>query len=809
MLKMYIKIAFRNIIRNKTSAFVNIGGLALGICAFLLLTEYISLEKSVNQFHANLPQMYRLINQDPAGKTWAQVEPGWASFLQQRFPQIKSVCRFDEETGSTVISMKSHPDQNFSETKTGYADGNFFRFFSFPLRLGNPSELRKPNVVFISETSAKKYFGTTNPLEQTLLVNNQFGKTEYTVEGVFADMKNNSDIQYNMLFSLETLRNPANLNGNDWANVDNLNTQYIYTYLLLTKNANIPSLENELTNMRTTLKKDKDGIVFKLQPFDSLHLGSSLHDTYPTESNIKYVYMLGVISFLILIIAWFNYINLSTANAFKRANEVGVRKVIGASSNNLIAQFITESFLTNVTAFVFALILTILLQPLFNQLVHQQLTLTTITTTSVWLYALFFLLMGSLLSGAYTALSLARFKPVETLKGKISTTTSGLLLRKSLVVSQFAISVGLMIVTLVIYSQLRFMQNKNLGLNKNQLLVIRGPQSENDSILQLNKTAFENELAMQGFVSDFCKSGSIPSGNYNFTTSGFTQPLSKNGDELKSYSFAIINQRFLNTYQIPLVVGRNFTEQECNVKWNDNSKVLMNETAVKQLGFTKPEDILQNKIQWDERKLDVIGVVKDYNHAGVQHAIDPMIFYPQNSSNYFTIRLTSNNIESKENKLQILYKKSFRGNPFEAFFIDDNYNKLYASEKQYGNLFTSASLWAICIACLGLFGLVTFTIESRTKEIGVRKILGASIGSIVSLLSKDFIVLVFVAFLIASPLAGYFMNGWLTNFAYRIQLSPLAFAIAGFVSIFIALLTISVQAIKAALANPVKSLRTE
>ncbi len=809
MLNMYIKIAYRNITRNKTSAFVNIAGLALGICAFLLLTEYISLEKSVNQFHANLPQMYRLINQDPAGKTWAQVEPGWASLLQQRFPQIKSVCRFDEESGSTVITVKTHPDQNFSETKTGYADGNFFRFFSFPLRLGSPSSLGKTNAVFISESSAKKYFGTSNPLQQTLLVNNQFGKTEYTVEGVYADMKNNSDIQYNMLFSLETLRNPANLNGNDWATIDNLNTQYIYTYLLLDKHTSIGSLENGLTQMRTALKRDKDGVVFKLQPFASLHLGSSMHDTYPTESNIKYVYMLGVISFLILIIAWFNYINLSTANAFKRANEVGVRKVIGASNSNLIVQFITESFLTNVTAFVFALILTVLLQPLFNQLVHQQLSLATVTTTSVWLYALILLLIGSLLSGAYTAFSLARFKAVETLKGKISKTTNGLLLRKSLVISQFAISVGLMIVTLVIYSQLNFMQNKKLGLNKNYLLVIRGPQEGNDSILRLNKTAFENELAMQGFVSDFCTSGSIPSGNYNFTTSGFTQPLSKSGDELKTYSFAIINQRFLNTYQIPLAAGRNFTEQECNVQWNSNSKVLMNETAVKQLGFAKPEDILQTKIQWDERKLDVIGVVKDYNHTGVQHAIDPMIFYPQNNSNYFTIRLTSNNIESKINKLQTLYKKNFGGNPFEYFFIDDNYNKLYASEKQYGNLFTSASLWAICIACLGLFGLVTFTIESRTKEIGVRKILGASTGSIVSLLSKDFILLVFIAFLIASPVAGYFMNGWLSNFAYRIHISPLTFAEAGFAAVFIALSTIAVQAIKAAIDNPVKSLRTE
>ncbi len=809
MLKNYFKIALRNITRNKTSAFINITGLALGICAFLLLMEYISLEKSVNKFHANLPQMYRLINQDPAGKTWAEVEPGWAAVAKQRFAEIKDFCRFDEETGSTVINKKDKPNESFSEIKTGYADGNFFKFFSFPLLSGDALLLNKPNVVFISATGSKKYFGNSNPINQTLVLNNQFGKAEYTVGGVYADMKDNSDIQYNMLFSLETLKNPANLNGNDWAATDNLNSQYINTFLLLNKNVDIKMFENKLTALRTALKKDKDGVNFKLQPFADMHLGNSVNDTYPTAGNIKYVYMLGTISFLLLMIAWFNYINLSTANSFKRANEVGVRKVIGASKKNLVIQFISESLLINLLAFLLAIILVVLLQPWFNKLVDKNLTLGTITVTGAWLYALVFLFVGSLFSGAYTAFSLAGFKPVETLKGKISKTSKGLLLRKSLVVSQFAISIILIIVTIIIYSQLHFMQNKKLGLNANQLLVIRGPQVGADSILKINKASFENELSGESFVKDYCVSGSIPSGNYNFTTSGFTQPYSKKGDELKTYSFAEIGSDFLNTYQIPLVAGRNFTEQECTVKWNDNSKVLMNETAIKQLGFTNSEDALKTRIQWDERKLNVIGVVKDYNHTGVQHAIDPIIFYPSNNSSYFTVRLTPENIDSKIGSLQKLYKSGFPANPFEYFFIDENYNKLYASEMQYGNIFTSASLWAIFIACLGLFGLITFTVESRTKEIGVRKILGASVTNIVSLLSKDFVVLVFVAFIIASPVAWYFMNNWLKDFAYRIYIRWWVFAAAGFISIIIALITISFQAIKAALANPVKSLRTE
>ena len=809
MFRNYLKIAVRNITRNKTSSFVNITGLALGICAFLLLMEYISLEKSVNRFHANLPQMYRLINLDPAGKTWSEQEPGWASLIKQRFPEVKEVCRFDEETGSTVINKKDKPDEAFSETKTGYADGNFFSFFSFPLTYGYAAALNKPNVVFISATSAEKYFGNSNPIHQTLIVNNQFGKTEYAVEGVFADMKDNSDIRYNMLFSLETLKNPANLNGNGWASLDNLSSQYINTFLLLNKNADIKTLESKLTTFRTALKTDKDGVSFRLQPFADAHLGSSVSDTYPTEGNIKYVYMLGVIALLILLIAWFNYINLSTANSFKRANEVGVRKVIGASRNNLIFQFISESFLINLLALIVAVLLVVLLQPLFNKLVDKNLSLKTIVTTSAWLYALLFLMIGSLLSGAYTAFSLARYKPVDTLKGKISSTSKGLLLRRSLVVSQFSISILLIIVTIIIYSQLHFMQTKKLGLNPNQLLVIRGPQVGDDSLLKQDKQAFKNALASEPFITDYCVSGSIPSGGYNFKTSGFTQPQSKSGDELKTYAFAEIGSRFLSTYGISLVAGRNFTEAECSVKWNDNSKVLMNETAIKELGFTHPEDVLRIKIQWDERKLDVIGVVKDYNHTSVQNAIEPIIFYPNNNSSYFTIRLTPNNIESKIVSLQKLYKQSFAGNPYEYFFIDDNYNKLYASEQQYGNIFTSASLWAIGIACLGLFGLVTFTVESRTKEIGVRKILGASVSSIVSLLSKDFLILVIVAFLIASPVAWYAMNHWLSDFPYRISLGWWMFAVAGISAVAVALATISFQAIKAAVANPVKSLRTE
>jgi putative ABC transport system permease protein len=809
MIKNFLKIAFRNIFRNKVYAAINIAGLAMGIAAFLLLAEYISLEKSVNQFHKNLPGMYRLINEDAAGKTWPEQEPGWALQAKQRFPEVKSYCRFEDGVAKGIVSKNDNSNLSYRENKIGYAEGNFFDFFSFPLKAGTPAAFNKTNVVFIAAAAAKKYFADKDPVGQTLTLNNQFGTSIYTVEGVYADMGDNSDIQYDMVFSLETLKNPANLNDNGWAQLDNLSSQYISTCFTLNEGVNAAVFEKKLTAMRNELKKDKDGVTFHLQAFSAVHLGTSLSDRYLTYGNLKYVYMLGAIAFLILLIAWFNYINLSTANSIKRAGEVGIRKAIGASRKSLIAQFMGESVLMNLIGFAMAVLLVLVIQPLFNELIGKTLSLQTLGAAKTWLSAMLLLVAGSVFSGAYTAFSLSRFNPIDTLKGKISTTAKGIFLRKSLVVAQFVISIVLIIATILIYTQLNYMKNKSLGINTSQLLVIQGPQIGKDSTFKNRRTAFWDELSQQSFIKDYCTSGAVPGNGYNFATSGFTQPNSKKGDELKNYSFAIIGDRYLKTYGIDLAAGRNFTLQECAVEWNDNSKVLMNETAVKLLGFQNPNDILRTKIQWDERALDVIGVVKDYHHKSLQNAIDPVIFYPQNNNAFFTVKLTADKMQDKMAFLEKLYKKSFSGNPFEYYFVDENYNKSYITESQYGNMFSTAAIWAIFIACLGLFGLTTFTVESRIKEIGVRKVLGASVQGIVMLLSKDFLLLVLIALVIASPVAWYFMHRWLQDFAYRIDIGWWVFVLAGCIAVVIALSTIFYQAVKAALMNPVKSLKSE
>jgi putative ABC transport system permease protein len=808
MIQNYLKIAFRNLLRNKVYSFINIAGLALGITAFLLILQYISFEKSVNQFHSNLPNIYRLLNENAKGETWAQIEPGWATKAKERFPEIKEFCRVAEGVAGGIAKNQAK-NISFREEKVAYAEDNFFSFFTFPLKAGSIAGFNKPDVVFISEATAKKYFGAENPMGKVLTFFNQFGKKVYSVGGIYENMGDNSDIQLDMVLSLETLKNPANLNGNGWASIDNLDSQYADTYFSLNQNADYQALEKKLIALRNELGKENDATVFRLQHLSDIRLAPTFSDNYQHSGNVKYIYMLGGIAFLILLIGWFNYINLSTANALKRANEVGVRKVIGATRGNLISQFLGESILINVLAFGLAILLINLIQPFFNQLVHKNLSFSILASSSMSAIGLGLLLFGSLASGAYTAFTLANFKPIETLKGKVSKSAKGILLRKSLVVSQFSISIVLIIATGLIYSQLKYMQSQNLGMNINQLVVVRGPQIGKDSTYKERKNAFLNEIVQQSFVKDYCLSGSVPGNFYSFSTAGFTSPKSKAGDERKAYSTVIIGDRFLNTYDIKLLAGRNFTAPECEVEWNDNSKILINEKSLESLGFTSATEAVNAKIKWDERYLEIIGVVKDYHHTGLQKSIDPILFFPQNNSSYFTIRLAGDNVQANIAKLDKIYKTYFTGNPFEYFFADENYNKQYVSEQQYSSLFTTASIWAIFIACMGLFGLATFTVESRTKEIGIRKVLGASVMNITTLLSKDFLILVVISILIASPIAYYFMDKWLQDFAYRITISGWIFVWAGGISLVIALLTVSYQAIRAALMNPVKSLRTE
>ena len=807
MFQNYLTVALRNLSKNKIYSTINIAGLAMGIAAFLFILEYVSLEKSVNKFHAKLPNLARMLCQNAQGENWPQVEPGWAEIAKSRLPEIKSYCRFSDGITQGVVQNQLN-NRSFREESLSYVEGNFFEFFSFPLVAGQAKDLNQPDAAFISASTAKKYFGAESPLEQTLKLNNQFGNRVYVVKGVYEDMGDNSDIRFDMVFSLENLKNKENLNGNSWAALDNLDNQYINMLFELSPNTNLKALEKKLTALRREIQTEKDVTVFRLQPLSEVHLATSAQDDLQHTGNRRYVLMLMGIAFLILLIAWFNYINLNTANSIKRANEVGVRKAIGASQQNLLGLFLVESVLVNLSAFVLAIVLVVLLQPLFNQLFEKTLSLQTLFLNPVWALGVGLLLLSSIVSGVYIALVLARFKPVDTLKGKIAKTSSGVFLRKSLVVVQFSISVALIISTMLVFKQLKFMQQANLGFDSKQLVMIPAPQLNLDETYKQRRAAYQDEIAQQSFVEGFCTSGSGPGRGYNFATEGFSSPKSKKGTENQSFAFAIIGENYLPTFKIPLKAGRNFTAIETDVEWNDNDKVILNEKAAKALGFEDVKDALTNKITWDERKLQVIGVVKDYHHEGLQKSIGPIIFYPA-QVNDLTLKLSSDNLPVKLAKLEKIYKNYFIGNPFEYLFVDELFNKQYKAEAQFGKIFSAASILAILIACMGLFGLTVFTVESRTKEIGIRKVLGASVGSISSLLTKDFLKLVFVAIVIASPIAYYFMTQWLADFAYRTPVQWWVFALAGGLALLLAFVTIGFQSVKAALANPVESLRSE
>jgi putative ABC transport system permease protein len=809
MLQNYLKIALRNLVRNRVFTFVNVLGLGLGIAASILMLEYISFEKSVNQFHEKLPNIYRLLYQGKDGGTWETVSPAFGPKMKTDLGEVKDFCRVAENVAQGIVSNTEPNPKSFREEKIVYAEGNFFDVFSFKILEGSKADLKKPNNVFISKSMAYKYFERQKAIGKTLKINNQFGQQFFTISGVYEDFPITSDFKYDMLFSLQTLANPANLNGNEmWAGLDRPNSMYIKTYLLCHDNLNTAIFEPKINKILKELRPDAEQSL-RIQPFKNIHLGASLSDSYVTSGSLSFVYLMAAITFLILAIAWFNYINLSTAVSSKRGKEVGVRKVIGASRRQLITQFLSESALLNLMGLGLGLFLVEALQNPFNQLIDKDLSLAIFKENGLWIYGLALLIVGTLLSGAYTAFGLSSFVPAKTLKGSFSQSVKGIWLRKTLVVFQFSISIILIVATLVVLKQISFMQNKNLGMNINQKVVILGPEVGRDSTFKSRKNLFKNDIAQQSFVKDYTGTGSVPGKWYNYGDYGITMLSPRPGDEKKTYEIVGIDERYCHSFNLKFAAGKDFTNEICNKGSELNNQLIINEKASKELGFESPAKAINQKIIWQDKQYEILGVLKDYHHLGLRQPIDPIIFYPTKDIHYITVTLTADNVKSKMGNLEALYKQSFPNNPFDFFFADENFNKQYKSELQFGHIFTSASMLAIFIACLGLFGLATFTAEARTKEIGIRKVLGASVTQIVQLLSKDFMLLVVLGIVIAIPIAYYFMNKWLQDFAYRINIEWWIFALAGVISIVIALLTVSYQSIKAALSNPVKSLRTE
>jgi putative ABC transport system permease protein len=806
MLRNYIKIAWRNLLRNKTFSLINTIGLALGIAVFIFIMQYVAFEWGANRFNKNYDSLYRVnaVSKDNASYYTA---PGFAPLFKSSLPAITNYVRVADGIGSGIITYESANNiesGSFREGKVSYVDPDFFKVFTYPLAQGNLS-LAEPQTLALSATTAKKYFGDASAIGKVLTVNNQFGHTPYTVTAVYQDMPEQSDIKADILLSFKTLDNPASRNDNDWANPKGLGSSFLNTYLLVNEHTSISALSKQATTIMHTLQPESKDYQMVFQSFHELHLAPSFNYPLQTFGSLLLVTLFLGIALLILIIAWVNFINLSIAQSLNRAREIGVRKVLGAMRKQLVSQFLFETLIITLAGVAIALLLVYLLQPLYNGFLDKNLSLGVLNQSWIWLAAIALILLGSLLSGGYVAWVLSAVNPIKSIGNKMESFTKGIPLRQGLVVFQFTVSVVFSTATLVLYRQLKFMHNQDLGMQVDQRLVIEGPEMNGGKI---KSQSFKNQLANLPFVQKYAASNDIPGRGYNFSANGITRLNPDPQSEKKNFSMLLVDDRYFDTYGIKLASGQNFTADDVQKGYSTSARIIINQKAAVQFGFKPGERIIGEKIKWG-KTYEIVGLVNDYHHLSLREAIQPMIFLPAVSSGYYTIKLKTDHLQDKINTLKNLYQAQFPGNPFAYFFLDENYDKQYKTEQKLGSIFITAAFVAVLIACMGLFGLASFIAQQRTKEIGIRKVLGASVANIIQLISTDFLKLVVIAIVIASPIAWYAMDKWLQDFAYRITVQWWMLALAGAAALVIAFVTVSFQSVKAAIANPVKSLRSE
>ncbi len=805
MLNRY-KIAFRNIARNKVFSTINIAGLSLGIAVFLLISQFVASEWGSNRFHKNFDRIYRVAAVSK-GEANYYLPPGYAPIIKNKFPAIEASIRVADGIGGGVISYAEGMQEvkAFRIERAYYVEGNFFQVFSFPTLRGNPS-LQKSQTLVLTESLAKKLLGSIDVVGKAVTMSNQFGNTPYTIAAVIKDIPQESDIKGEIFLSIHTLESAANRDGNDWADPNTVQSGFTNIYCLLQKGGSGINVAKQITAFIQTNPESKGDDVF-LQPMKHLHLAPDFSYPYQTFGSLPLVFMLMVVALLIMLIAWVNYINLSTVQALTRAKESGVRKVLGATRFQLVKQFLSETILLTLLSVFIAVIFVQLLQPLFNRFTGKSLSLSALNYGWFWGMAIAVIIIGSFLSGGYVAFVLSAYKPIATIRGKIEKTGKGITLRKGLVVFQFSISIAFIIATIILYKQLAYMKTESLGMKLDQLLVIQGPTVSSEDQAEKNLT-FKNQLRNLPFIKKVAASNNVPGQGYNFSTEGITRQNPNPGEEKKKFNMFIADENFFDTYQIAFAEGKSFSQEDANRSWNNAKKVIINEKAAAALGFTKGEPIVGKKILWGET-FEVVGVVKDYHHLSLHQPIEAVIYLPSISFVYFTVQTDQANMQSKISTIEKLYKTAFPGNPYEYFFAEETYDQQYKKEQDLGSIFIAAALIAIFIACLGLFGLAAFSAQQRVKEIGIRKVLGASVTDITGLLSGDFIRLVFVSIVIASPIAWWGMHKWLQDFAYRTSIEWWVFVVAGLTAILIALVTVSLQAVKSAMSNPIECLRTE
>jgi len=807
-MRSYFKIAVRNLWKYKFTSFINLFGLSVGLTCCLLILVYIVNELSYDRYNEKVDQIYRVTRSfysvsGTLAFNLASVAPPFATLIRNDFPDIEKVVRIIPYGGTFKYDEKI-----FNEQNDFFADSNLFDVFTFHVLRGNPKKaLSEPFSVLLSEETAIRYFGNEDPMNKVLRWNSQY---DFKVTGIYESLPATSHFHPDMLMSFTTL-NDSSIYGTN-ALATNFGNNSFFTYLLLPPNypasrieSGFPHLidENMASEYKGVSGKPSQYTKLSLQPLKSIHLYSHLDGEIEPNGDISRVYIFSAIALLILLIAGINYMNLSTARSSLRAREIGVRKVIGAQRSQLIVQFLSESVLLTLLAMSVAVVLTLIFIPSLRLLSGQQLSLTGILQGKVLIGLLVLPFIVGILSGIYPALFLSAFQPVIVLKGLFAAASNKINFRKILVVVQFSISIILIIGTVIVFQQLRFIQDTPLGFDKDQVATMTYVFN-NES--QYN--SFRNELLQTPSIKDVARSSRIPSGRLLDGMGARVLVGDSMVPTTESIKMLTTDYDFFNTYGIEFATGRAFSREF----GTDTSSYILNEAAVKMLGWTA-ENAIGKEIIYGGTKGLVIGIAKDFHFESMHQRIVPLIFlHPPPTQPYYgfiSVKMNTSNLSASIAQLENIWKKYLPEVPIDNTFLDDRINKLYAADQQQRTIFTIFSCIAIFIACLGLLGLSAFTISQRVKEIGIRKVLGASLNNIVTLLSKDFLMLVIIAALIALPVGWWAMNHWLNEFAYRISIQWWVFVAAMIIAVLVAFATISIQAVRAAMVNPVKNLRTE
>lgn len=805
MLLNYFKIAFRTLLKFKGYAFINLFGLALGLTTGILIMIYILDEISYDKFHTKLDRIYRVETLFTAAKSTPDESGlptnGWpiGNVLRKDYPEVESVW-YTRGASNLLINYEG----KHIRERAQYSSPEFFDFFSFPLLEGNASKaLTDPYSIVITKAMERKYFGGQSALNKTLIMNDTM---QFIVTGVLETMPSNSHIQLDMLVSFSTYTTVVNpeFDYNDgWGQINMTN------YVLLKEGANVDNFKAKARGIYT----ERAGEMLKnwgveasvlFTPMEKVYLTSKANNIGPL-SSIDRIYMMAGIAVFVIMLACINFVNLATARSVYRAKEVGLRKVAGSTRQGLIRQFLSESFVLTILALVIAIALTGLFLPSFNQLLNKNYEILTLTNASIVSGTVILVLIVSLLAGYYPAMVMSALRPAEVLKGKIQSSARGIQLRRTLVVFQFIISATLVVGTLIVLDQLKFMQQQDLGFDKDEIFVINAGRARSK-----NSEAFatlKKELEALTVVGSVSRANSLPG------TPGWrgqvSYPEGKTGDDAVSVEYMAVDEHYLPTLGLQLIIGDNFDIAH-QVELEEG--LILNEAAVAAYGWLSPEEAMGKKIVSPSGTPEgtVIGVVKNYHQMGLQQKIESMVMdYNPQQSNMYAIRYKAADTQHLIASVQNLWKKTFPGYDFNYFFLDQDFEKQYQAEQRLANVFSLFAVVTILIAAIGLIGLVSFMVVSKTKEVGVRKVLGASVFSITKLLSKEFIVLVIVANVLAIPIAWYFATNWLQQFAYRTQLNPMLFVWTTLIAIGITLLAVSYQTIRAAMADPVKSLRYE